>query len=226
MVILDLGLGDMDGVDLCRRVREWSDVPIIVLSAEDSEAPEDRRARRGRRRLRHQAVLDAGAARTRPRGAAPATRPPTSRTIPSSSAACCVSTSPTTTPPSRRRDLDLTPKEFGMLAALTRTRAACSRTARCCTRCGARATTPRATTCGSTRARSARSSGPRARRCSSPSRASATGCRSRPGVNPAAAPAGRGPGLRSRRGRAGPRPGAGGRCAAAQAARRRAACAA
>ena len=36
-VVLDLGLGDMDGVDICRAVRTWSEVPIIVLSAEDSE---------------------------------------------------------------------------------------------------------------------------------------------------------------------------------------------
>ena len=36
-VVLDLGLGDMDGVDICRAVRAWSEVPIIVLSAEDSE---------------------------------------------------------------------------------------------------------------------------------------------------------------------------------------------
>ena len=36
-VILDLGLGDIGGVEICRAVREWSDVPIIVLSAEDSD---------------------------------------------------------------------------------------------------------------------------------------------------------------------------------------------
>src|SRR5262249_31336914 len=36
-VILDLGLPDMDGADVCRRVRGWSDVPIIVLTVDDSE---------------------------------------------------------------------------------------------------------------------------------------------------------------------------------------------
>ncbi|KLK93964.1 transcriptional regulator [Microvirga vignae] len=38
IVVLDLGLPDMDGKDLITRVREWSDVPIIVLSARDREA--------------------------------------------------------------------------------------------------------------------------------------------------------------------------------------------
>lgn len=37
VVILDLGLPDLDGVDVVRRVREWSQVPIVVLSAVDSE---------------------------------------------------------------------------------------------------------------------------------------------------------------------------------------------
>jgi len=37
-VVLDLGLPDGDGKDVIRRVREWSDVPIIVLSARDREA--------------------------------------------------------------------------------------------------------------------------------------------------------------------------------------------
>jgi len=37
LVLLDLGLPDMDGVDVARRVREWSAVPIIVLSARGQE---------------------------------------------------------------------------------------------------------------------------------------------------------------------------------------------
>lgn len=38
IVLLDLGLVDGDGKDVIRRVREWSDVPIIVLSAREREA--------------------------------------------------------------------------------------------------------------------------------------------------------------------------------------------
>ncbi|MDT6982850.1 response regulator [Streptomyces lusitanus] len=33
VVVLDLGLPDMDGVDVIRRLREWSRMPILVLSA-------------------------------------------------------------------------------------------------------------------------------------------------------------------------------------------------
>ncbi|WP_296595694.1 response regulator transcription factor [Phenylobacterium sp.] len=38
LILLDLGLPDMDGKDVIARVREWSEMPIIVLSARDQEA--------------------------------------------------------------------------------------------------------------------------------------------------------------------------------------------
>jgi two-component system KDP operon response regulator KdpE len=38
IVLLDLGLPDGDGKDVIRRAREWSDIPIIVLSAREREA--------------------------------------------------------------------------------------------------------------------------------------------------------------------------------------------
>ena len=37
LIILDLGLPDMDGVDVCARLREWTQIPIIILSVRDSE---------------------------------------------------------------------------------------------------------------------------------------------------------------------------------------------
>jgi two-component system KDP operon response regulator KdpE len=37
VIVLDLGLPDLDGLEVCKRIRIWSDVPIVVLSADGSE---------------------------------------------------------------------------------------------------------------------------------------------------------------------------------------------
>jgi two-component system KDP operon response regulator KdpE len=37
VIVLDLGLPDLDGLVVCKRIRTWSEVPIIVLSADGSE---------------------------------------------------------------------------------------------------------------------------------------------------------------------------------------------
>lgn len=38
VVILDLGLPDMDGTEVLKRIREWSQVPVLILSVRDQEA--------------------------------------------------------------------------------------------------------------------------------------------------------------------------------------------
>jgi len=48
LIILDLGLPDIDGLEVTRRIREWSSIPIIVVSARGAE-------------LDKVAALDAGA---------------------------------------------------------------------------------------------------------------------------------------------------------------------
>lgn len=37
-ILLDLGLPDMDGLQVLKRLREWSDVPVLILSVRDQEA--------------------------------------------------------------------------------------------------------------------------------------------------------------------------------------------
>ena len=37
LIILDLGLPDMDGIDILRHLREWSSLPVVVVSARSHE---------------------------------------------------------------------------------------------------------------------------------------------------------------------------------------------
>jgi two-component system KDP operon response regulator KdpE len=37
VIVLDIGLGDLDGLEVCRRIRQWSEVPVVVLSAFGAE---------------------------------------------------------------------------------------------------------------------------------------------------------------------------------------------
>jgi len=38
VIVLDLGLPDLDGVEVCRRIRQWTETPILILSAHGAEA--------------------------------------------------------------------------------------------------------------------------------------------------------------------------------------------
>lgn len=83
IILLDLGLPDMDGVDVIRKIRSWSELPIIVISARSEDSDKIRaldagaddyltkpfsveellaRLRVTERRLRRSAETEAGAA--------------------------------------------------------------------------------------------------------------------------------------------------------------------
>jgi two-component system, OmpR family, KDP operon response regulator KdpE len=47
VILLDLGLPDMDGMDIIRQLREWGRTPIIVLSARGQEADKIEALERG-----------------------------------------------------------------------------------------------------------------------------------------------------------------------------------
>ena len=56
IVIVDMGLPDMTGLDVIARLREWFTQPILVLSARSPRKRQSRRARSRRRRLPDQTV--------------------------------------------------------------------------------------------------------------------------------------------------------------------------
>ena len=120
VVILDLGLPDIDGLEVCRQLRRWTDTPIIVLTAEGAES-------------RKVQALDEGAddyvtkpfstpellARVRV-----ALRHRRDRPSPDASPVLTVGEIEIDVPrhrvTMRGSDVDLTPKEFAFLTALAR----------------------------------------------------------------------------------------------------------
>ncbi len=38
VILLDLGLPDMDGLEVLKRLREWSQIPVLILSVRDQES--------------------------------------------------------------------------------------------------------------------------------------------------------------------------------------------
>ena len=71
IVLLDLGLPDGSGLDVCRELRSRSTVPIIMVTARGRGDRPDRRARGRRGRLRGQALQRARGRRPDPGRAAP-----------------------------------------------------------------------------------------------------------------------------------------------------------
>ena len=120
LVILDLGLPDMDGIEVCRQLRRWTDTPIIVLTAEGAES-------------RKVAALDEGAddyvtkpfstpellARVRValRNRKPRREADVEALLEVGEIVVDI---PRRRVTARGREVDLTPKEFAFLAALAR----------------------------------------------------------------------------------------------------------
>ena len=124
LILLDLGLPDMDGLDVFRKVRERAGTPIIVLSARGEERDKVAGARPRRRRLPDQAVRHGRAAGAHPCRAAPrraGTRP----------SGAIFRTGELRVDLERRRvavggrEVHLTPTEYELLKALIATRTRC-----------------------------------------------------------------------------------------------------
>ena len=66
LVILDLGLPDIDGMEILSRLRKWSGMPVVVISARSHEKDKVEALRSRSGRLYHEAVWNIGNAGENP----------------------------------------------------------------------------------------------------------------------------------------------------------------
>ena len=119
IVVLDLGLPDVDGIEVLRAARTGGGVPVVVLTARSEVVDRIRGLRARRGRLRDQAVQPDRGRPARPGGLAPdPRRRRTRRDRRRSGPGGYASTRPATRSSWDGTTLDLTPTEFGLLAAL------------------------------------------------------------------------------------------------------------
>ena len=121
LVVLDLNLPDMDGLEVCRQIRARSNVPVVMLTARDEEADRLAGLDGRRRRLHRQAVLAPGARRADEGGAAPsrAGRPTTRAARRSATSSLRRSAREVGV---AGEPVELRPKEFDLLAYLMQNR--------------------------------------------------------------------------------------------------------
>jgi two-component system KDP operon response regulator KdpE len=155
VVVLDLGLPDLDGVEVIRGLRGWTKVPIIVLSArQDSDDKVE--------------ALDAGADDyvTKPFGMDEllARLRAAVRRVAQAEEEAVVTAGELTIDLARKKaqrtgvDVRLTPTESGLLEVPVRPQGRLVGRRSCSTRCGARRTRRRPITCACTRHKSGASS--------------------------------------------------------------------
>ena len=115
LVLLDISMPELDGWATLDRIRELSDVPVVMLSARRRRAREGARVAGRRGRLRDQAVRAPGAARARRsvlrRAPAPEVRATPIATVCSRSTSRSAACGPVTQP------VELTPLEYRLLTA-------------------------------------------------------------------------------------------------------------
>ncbi len=74
LIVLDLGMLGLTGIEVIEALRGWTQVPVLVVSGRSESWDKVEAPRRGRGRLRHQAVLRRRAAGAHP-GAGPGEGP-------------------------------------------------------------------------------------------------------------------------------------------------------